>query len=88
MTEQGICVVIIGGEVNEMLSMAKAKLRGLAGLVSPVAFVPSLSTPTTVVRSRVLGSSAPMGTSRKAQMGRMVRSSLLREEESGDREVL
>ena len=68
--------------------MAKAKPRGLAGLVSPVAFVPALSTPTIVARSRASGSSAPMGTSHKAQMGRMVRSSLLHEAGSGDRGVL
>ena len=80
--------IIIGGEVDERLSTAKAKAKGLAGLASPVAFVPSLSTRTTVARSRVLGSSAPMGTSRKAQMDRMVRSSLLHEEGSGDRGIL
>ena len=68
--------------------MAKAKARGLVGLASPVALVPSLSTPATVARSRASGSSAPVGTSRSVQMGRMVRSSLLREEGSVDRGVL
>ena len=68
--------------------MAKAKARGQAGQASPLAVVPSLSTPSTVARSRALGSSAPMGISHKAQMDPMVRSSLLHEEGSGDRGVL
>ena len=68
--------------------MAKAKAMGLTGLESPVALVPFLSTQATDGRSRASGSSAPMGTSRKAQMGRMVQSALLREEGSGDRGIL
>ena len=68
--------------------MAKSKAKELAGFASQVALVPSLSTPSIVARPRASDSSAPMGTSRKAQMGRMVRSSLLREEGSGDRGIL
>lgn len=64
--------------------MAKAKAMGLAGLESPVALVPSLSTQATDARSRASGSSEPMDTSRQAQMGHMVRSAPLREEGSGD----
>ena len=65
--------------------MAKAKAPYLAGVSSPVALVPSLSIPSTDARSRASDSSAPVGTSRKAQMGRMARSSLLSEEGLGDR---
>ena len=65
--------------------MAKAKAPGQAGVQSPVALVPSPSIPSTGARSRVSGSSALVGTSRKGQMGRMARSALLREEGLGDR---
>ena len=68
--------------------MAKAKAREQAGLATSIALVPSLSIPTTDTQPRASGSSASMGTSRQAQMGRMVRPSLLREEGSGDRGVL
>ena len=68
--------------------MAKAKARGQAGMETPLALVPSLSTPSTDARSRLSGSSAPRGTSRKAQMGRMEGSVPLGEEESGDKGAL
>ena len=65
--------------------MAKAKAPGQGGAQVPVVLVPSLSIPSTGARSRVSGSSALVGTSRKAHMGRMVRSALLHEEGLGDR---
>jgi len=65
--------------------MAKAKAPGQAGVEVLVALVPSLSIPSTYARSRASGSSAPVGTSRKAHMGRMARSALLGEEGLGDR---
>ena len=68
--------------------MAKAKARGQVGATTQLALAPSLSTPSTDARSRALGSSVPMGTSHQAQMGRVVRPALLREEGSGDRGVL
>ena len=68
--------------------MAKAKARGQAGMETPVAFVPSRTTPSTDARSRPSGSSAPWGTSHAAQMGRMAGTVLLGEEGSGDRGAL
>ena len=65
--------------------MAKAKAPGQAGVQAPVALVPSPSIPSTDARSQASGSSAPVDTSRKGQMGRMVRSAHLGEEGLGDR---
>ena len=65
--------------------MAKAKVPGQAGVQALVVLVPSLSIPSTDVRSQASGSSALVGTSRKGQMGRMARSALLGEEGLGDR---
>ena len=81
-------VFAIRGEVGERLPMAKAKARGQAGLDTPAALVPELSTPSTDARSRPSGSSEPRGTSHKAQMGRMAGSVPLGEEVLGDRGAL
>ena len=67
--------------------MAKAKARGRAGVESPIDFVLALSIPSTDARPRASDSSAPRGTSHKAQTGRTVGSVLLGEEGSGDRGV-
>ena len=68
--------------------MAKAKAQDQAGMETPVALVPSLSTPSTDARSRPSGSSAPRGTSHTAQMGRMEGPVLLGEGGSGGRGAL
>ena len=68
--------------------MAKARAWGQVEMEPPLALVPELSTPSTDVRSRLSGNSAPRGTSHMAQMGRMAGSVRLGEEGSGDRGAL
>lgn len=68
--------------------MAKAKVRGQVWVELPVALVPTLSNPSTGTQDRASGSSAPRGTSREAQTGRVAGFVLLGEEGSGDRGIL
>ena len=70
-----------------MVTMAKAKGWDQAVGPTPIALVLALSTPSTHAQFPVLGSSAPPGTSRTAQMGRAVVLVLRDEAGLGDRGI-